>query len=76
MRRFRAAQDFESPETKSAYCKDMTYTVRGNPKLEGLVHQWVKEGKAQWLDEPVVKVVSGKGQVTGGSFWRRLLTWQ
>jgi hypothetical protein len=74
MRRFRAAQDFISPDTKSAYCKDLTYTVRENPKLEGLVHQWVKEGKAQWLDD-AGQAVSGNGQVQG-SFWRRLLTWQ
>lgn len=54
--RFTAIENFSSPETKSEYVKDMSYTVRdGNDKLAKLVETWVAEKKVV-LGGPAAKV--------------------
>jgi hypothetical protein len=68
--RFRANEDFFSPELQSQYCKDLEYTwMPGYDILGGLMPGWIADGKITVVkigDEVVSGALSaGEAQVTG-----------
>jgi hypothetical protein len=77
--RFRAEQDFFSPELMSSYVTGQLYTVRpGNDKLAQLVVQWLREGKVSTQPGVPSAVIAGKAEVITPepkSFLGRLFSW-
>ena len=57
--------DFVSPETRSSYVKDMTYTIRpGNDRLAALAQRWHAEGKIEFKATRPPSSVKGVGGVS------------
>ncbi len=57
---FTALKDFWSDETKSQYCKGLSYDATDNPDLLKLVKQWLKARKVR-QGGPAVPRIKGKG---------------